>query len=197
MGRKLKTDIVKLRELHGTGMRVTDIAKELEVSKGTVSKQLKILGLAAVRSVVVEQAPKVVKKSINAIEQLEKINRDANEILDLVMRWNRGEPEALQALESQVKRVRVGESEEFEVKEVKFKDPRELAVKVMAEIRGQLSLQLEILQTLHDIKAVQEFQQELIELLGEIDPKARNEFLRRIDERAALQRAITVSKRKV
>ena len=59
------------------------------------------------------------------------------------------------------KTVRVGKDEE-EVVEYKLKDPRELALKAMAEIRGQLKLQLEIFQALYDMKAVQEFQQEVL-----------------------------------
>jgi len=40
------------------------------------------------------------------------------------MRWNRGDEEALQILESQVKMVRIGQGEAVEwIKEYKFKDP--------------------------------------------------------------------------
>lgn len=190
MGKPRKVDIAKLRELHAKGMRPIDIAKHFGVDKSTISGHFKRLGLAAVRNVVIEQAPKVVAKSLDAIEQLQKINEYANELLDLLMRWNRGEPAALQALESQVKRIKVGESEELEIIEVKIKDPRELAVKVMAEIRGQLGLQLEILKTLHDIKVVAEFREALIELLRRTDPKLRDEFLKLLDERQALQRSL-------
>jgi len=42
----LKTDIAKLKALHKEGMGVTDMARELGVNKGTVSRQLKKLGLA-------------------------------------------------------------------------------------------------------------------------------------------------------
>ena len=190
MGRPQKVDIAELRELHANGMRAVDIAKHFGVGKSAITWHFKHLKIAATRNVVVEQAPKIVKKSINAIEQLQKINRDANEILDLVMRWNRGEPKALQALEHQVKRIKIGENEELSVVEVKFKDPRELALKAMAEIRNQLSLQLEILQTLHDIKVVAEFQEVLIETLGKTSPELRDDFLARFNEREALERAL-------
>lgn len=189
MARPSKIDISKLRELHAKRMRVTDMAKHFGTSKAAVSQHLKKLGLAAVRNVVVEQAPKLVAKSLDAVEQLTKINQYANELLDLLMRWNRGEPEALQVLESQVKKVRIGQTERF-TEELKFKDPRELAVKVMAEIRGQLSLQLEILQTLHDIKVVAMYHEELIELLRQTSPKLRDDFLARVKERQGLRRAL-------
>ena len=56
--------------------------------------------------------------------------------------------------------------QEEEVTEYKFKDPRELALKAMQEIRGQLKLQLEIFQALFDMQAVQQFQAEVLEVIG-------------------------------
>lgn len=190
MGKPQKVNVEKLRELHAKGMRPIDIAKHFGVGKSTISGYFKRLNLAATKNVIVEQAPKVVAKNLDAVEQLQKINNYANELLDLLMRWNRGEPAALQALESQVKWIKVGQSEEFEIRDVKFRDPRELAVKVMAEIRGQLTLQLEILQTLHDIKVVAEYHEALIELLRQTSPKLRDQFLALVEERQALRRAL-------
>ena len=48
----------------------------------------------------------------------------------------RGDSEALQILESQVRKVKVRGSEE-EIKEYRFKDPRELALKAMQEIQEE------------------------------------------------------------
>ena len=83
----------------------------------------------------------MVREHINASQQLRKVNRSANELLDLLMAWHRGDNAALQILESQVsgKKVRIGRKEEI-IKEYKFKDLRELAIKVMDTIKGQLSL---------------------------------------------------------
>ena len=61
---------------------------------------------------VLFHAGEIVTKEINAVEQLQKINSYANELLDLLMRWNRGDEEALQILESQVRKVKVRGSEE-------------------------------------------------------------------------------------
>lgn len=65
-----------------------------------------------------------------------------------------------------------------------------IALKCMAEIRGQLRLQNETLAMLAEMSAVMEFQQELIQLLKEIDPNVKDEFLRRLSERRALRGAI-------
>lgn len=193
MGRKLKTDIPKLRELHAKGMRVTDIAKQLGVAKGTISSQLKNLGLAAVRSIVVEQAPKFVEKRLDAIDQLCHINKVANKILDELT----GEKKTTLRMVHAVKTILTYEKEpskenlkDLKTTILRINQDKNTAIKACAEIRGQLGLQLEILQTLHDIKVVAQYHQELIELLRQTDPKLRDDFLARLKERQGLQRAL-------
>jgi predicted transcriptional regulator len=176
-----RIDKEKLKELHDQGMQGKEIAKRMRVSAAAVCKMLRKMGLSVAAVSTMELAPEIVAKKINALEQLQKINGYANELLDLVMRWNRGEEVALQILESQVKMVRIGHGEDVEwIKEYKFKDPREIALKAMQEIRGQLGLQLEIFKTLYGIEAAQDFQAEVLDVIGEIDTNARAEILRRL-----------------
>ena len=104
------------------------------------------------------------------------------------MRWQRGDDEALQILESQIK-VKVGKDEE-EVVGYKLKDPRELALKAMAEIRSQLRLELDIFQTLYDMNAVQEFQQEVLDAIGEASPEVRSAIINRLNQKRAIRSAI-------
>src|SRR5208337_2373513 len=144
--RTSRIDVKLLLQLLRNGNTVTEIARKMGVDKGTVSKRLKALKIAISRSVTIRAAHKIVDREIDALDQLRKINRDANEILDLLMRWNRGDEEALQVLESQVRKIKVRGQEE-EITEFRSKDPRELALKAMQEIREQLRLQLEIFQT--------------------------------------------------
>ena len=82
--RTLKTDIVKLRELHARGMRVTAIAQELGVNKSNVSRQLKKLNLAATKNIIVEQAPKVVRKYVDDIDHMQAIINEANRIREVL-----------------------------------------------------------------------------------------------------------------
>lgn len=188
---KPKIDRVKLSQMLRDGKTQRDIAESMGVSEAAISKAKKELNINVVKSVALENAHRVVDKSLNAVDQLQKINGYANELLDLLMRWQRGDDEALQILESQVKMVRVGKGEEAEwVKEYKFKDPRELALKAMGEIRSQLRLELEIFQTLYDLRAVQEFQQEVLTAIGEVNLDVRRKIINRLQERSALRRAI-------
>jgi len=191
MGKPKFSDI-KLKQLVNDGLNCTQIAKRLGVTKGAISQRLKALNLAASKEVALVRAAEVVRKELNTVEQLQKINDYANEILDLLMRWNRGDEEALQILESQVRTVKVKGQEE-EVTEYRFKDPRELALKAMQEIRGQLKLQLEIFQALYDIQAVAEFQKEVLETIGNVSPETRDKIIYRLKEKRAIRATLSFS----
>ena len=66
-------------------------------------------------------------------------------------------------------------------------------IKIMAEIRGQLKLQLEIFQMLYDMNAVQEFQQEVLSAIGEASKEVRNEIISQLNKKRAIRTAIKFS----
>lgn len=187
----IKIDRVKLNQMLTAGKSQKEIALVFGVTEGAVSKARKELNIAVVKNVSLERAHQVVEKNLNAVEQLQKINAHANEILDTLMRWNRGDKEALQILESQVRKVKVRGSEE-EITEYRLKDPRELALKAMAEIRGQLSLQLDIFKTLNDLQAVAEFQKEVLTIIGEVDANVRDRIIQRLKEGRAIRQSVEI-----
>ena len=184
-------DRALLRMVDIEGLSQSAAAVKFGVSRQAVSKRLQELRGKTTKVIVAKKIERVVDSKLDAVDQLQKINRYANELLDLLMRWNRGEDEALQVLESQVKskKVRVNGEEEF-VKEFKFKDPRELALKAMAEIRGQLRLQLEIFQCLYDLKAVQEFQDEVLSAIGDASPDVRDRIIRNLNQKRTVRSAV-------
>jgi predicted transcriptional regulator len=180
-----------LRLIDRQQMTQAQAAKELGVTRQAVSRRLQELRGKTTRAVVVKKVGQVVDKKLDALEQLQKINDYANELLDLLMRWNRGDEEALQVLESQVKtkKVKVG-GEEIDVQEIRMKDPRELALRAMAEIRGQLNLQLDIFQALFSLQAAEDFQNTVMEVIGEVDVKVRDEIIRRLNQRRSVRQAV-------
>jgi len=188
---KLKIDRIKLDQMLRDGKPQKEIAQFFGVSEGAISKAKNELKVAVVKNVALESAHKVVDRHLDTIGQLQKINQNANELLDLLMRWNRGDQEAIQILESQVRKVKVRGSEE-NVTEYKFKDPRELALKAMQEIRGQLALQLDIFKTLYDVQAVAEFQKEVLTAIGEVDPNVRDRIIQRLKEGRALRQSVSI-----
>ena len=134
-----KIDPIKLNELTKNGKSLKELAEYFNVSKVAIWKYQKRLKELTTKQITRKPmtVQRIINKNLNTIDQLQKINNYANELLDLLMRWNKGDPEALQILESQVRKVKVRGHEE-EVTEYRFKDPRELAIKAMGEIRGQL-----------------------------------------------------------
>ena len=190
-----KISNLELEQLLSEGNGVSEIARKLGITKGAVSKRLKALNVAITKDVTLHHAGEIVEKKLDAIGQLQKINEYANELLDLLMRWNQGDETALQILESQVKKVRVRGQEE-EVTEYKFKDPRELALKAMAEIRGQLALQLEIFQGLYDMSAVAEFQKEVLESIREVAPDVREKIIHNLQKARVIRSTLDFPKRR-
>jgi len=191
MAKKISTE--SLQKCFESGLSVTEAARQLGVTKGAVSKRAKALRITLKRNitkdVVLFHAGEIVSKEINAVDQLHKINSYANELLDLLMRWNRGDSEALQILESQVRKVKVKGSEE-EVTEYKFKDPRELALKAMQEIRGQIQLQFEIFEGLYNMESVAEFQEAILTTIGEVEPDVRKRIIEKLKNRRILRSAV-------
>jgi hypothetical protein len=138
---KSKIDRVKLNQMLNSGKSQRDAAAFFGVTEAAISKAKKGLNISVVRDVGLESADKIVEHNLDAVTQLQKINQHANEIRDLLMRWNRGDEEAIRILEKQIRKVSARGREPEWVKEYKIKDPRELALKAMAEIRGKQALQ--------------------------------------------------------
>ena len=66
----------------------------------------------------------------------------------------------------------------------------DLKLRAMAEIRNQLRLQLDIFQSLYDMKAVQEFQDEVLTAIGEAAPDVRKRIICGLNEKRAIRSAI-------
>lgn len=150
----LKIDRVKLNQMLRANKPQREIAQVFGVTESAISKAKKELHITVIKNVALESAHRVVDKNLDAIDQLQKINTEANQLLD--------------ALEQ----------------------TPELKLKIMAEIRGQLKLQLEIFQTLYDMKAVQEFQQEVLTAIGEASPEVKNAIIGKLNQRRIIRTAI-------
>jgi predicted transcriptional regulator len=144
----------KLLRLIDTGMTQADAARELGVTRQAVSQRLIELRGRTTKVMASKKIARVVEQRLDAVEQLQKINTEANLLLD------------------------------------ELEQTPELKLKVMAEIRGQLRLQLDIFQTLYDMKAVQEFQNEVLETIGEADKETRNAIISKLNENRAIRSAV-------
>jgi len=176
---KLKFSDTKLKQLVNNGLNCTQIAKRLGVTKGAVSQRLKGLNLAASKEVALVRAAEVVRKELNTVVQLQKINDHANDLLDLLMGCVNGDEAAKKEAVAKLGPVGPGS-----------KDPKELALKCMQEIRSQLKLQLEIFQALYDVQAIAEFQRSVLEEIKSVDPEVKNRLLQRLKDARALRSVV-------
>ena len=106
------------------------------------------------RKIAITEYETKVEYGSSIFAQIDKINRDANALLDKAMSEATENPS--------------------------------IAIQAMREIRNQMDLLIDIRQALYDIKNVQEFQQEIISVLGEISAKERDKFIRKLKERQGI-----------
>jgi IS30 family transposase len=139
----------RIKSLALKGLGVNEIAREVKRSPATVSRLLRSMKIS--KAITIAKAGKLLDEKLDASEQLKKINKKANQILDST-------------------------------------DPAspEIVLKAMAEIRGQLKLQLEIFQALYNVEEVAKWQNEVMDILGEVAPDARDRFYQRMHERRPL-----------
>ncbi len=192
---KPKIDRVKLSQLLKRGKTQREVAQVFGVSEGAISKAKKELNISVVKSVALESAHKVVDKNLDAIDQLQRVNQVANQLLDELT----GED---QVIDRMVKAVEVSlEYEGDPISQKKYirqvilrvNQDKNTALKACAEIRGQLNLQLDIFKTLYDMQAVAEFQKEVLTAIGEEAPDVRNRIIQRLKESRSLRQSISIN----
>lgn len=188
MAEPIINDRELLRLIDKEKMSQSAAARKLCVSRQAVNQRLKELRGKTTRVVVAKKVEKVVDQKLDAMAQLQAINQHANWLLEHVMAWVKGDETAIQVLEKNARLVNVGTKDAPEWgTEYRFKDPHEIALKAMAEIRGQLKLQIEIFQALFSLQAAEEFQNTVLEVIGEVEPHVRNEIIRRINEKRSVR----------
>jgi hypothetical protein len=156
MARPPKIDLRKLEILlREEGKSRAECAEFFGVSTTAISQARKKLTAAVTKYTSTEIAPQVADKWLNTIDQLQKINREANRLLDTL------------------------------------EDAPETKIRVMSEIRGQLKLQLDIMQALYDVRAAEEFQKEVLDTIAEVDPNVRDEILHRLEQKRVVRSAVS------
>jgi predicted transcriptional regulator len=155
MPEKFINDTRLLRLIDREGKTQAEAAKELGVTKQAVNFRLKQLRGSTTYAIVSDRIDKVIESKIDFFEQLEKINRKANDLLD------RAENETQDT------------------------------IKLMAEIRSQLKLQLELFETMYSLKAAAEFQDVVLEVIGRVDTDVRKKIITELNARSAIRSAVT------
>lgn len=159
----LKTDIAKLKALHGRGLSVTAMAQELGVHKGTVSKQLKKLNLAVATEVMRPQvASKFVRKNDQATQHLLFLADKAKNELDWIEKT-------------------------IPPKDTKtYREWQEQKLKFCAEMRKLISAVADIGYKFYHTKEVKEILEIIVEEIGHESQECRKRIQERIERRRRL-----------
>ena len=157
------------------GKTVSQIAKERQASKSSISERLKRLGLTPVKAkkgcrALISSSEGMDMQGVDPASQLQQINDLSIEILN----------KAIRSLRKQ------GGKD--------ITDPLSVCLRTMKELRDQMSLRLSIAEKVHDMalrEAEQEFREEVLEVIGEVSTDVREKILERLKERRTARRAFT------
>ena len=156
-----KIDKYKLIQLLGEGKSVTECAHIFDVTVPAICKVRKTLDL-----------PKVVSKNV-VLESAPKI---VAKHLDCIQQLQDINADARKVLDD------LSGSED--------KVDKQIVLKACAEVRKQLSLQLDIFHLMYDMTAIADFQREVLAVIGECAPQVRDEIVKRLKEANALRAAV-------
>ena len=156
-----KIDKYKLIQLLGERKTLTECANILGVSLAAVSRMRKTLEL-----------PDAVSKNV-ALEAAPKI---VAKHLDCIQQLQDINADARKVLDD------LSGSED--------KVDKQIVLKACAEVRKQLSLQLDIFHLMYDMTAIADFQREVLAVIGECAPQARDEIVKRLKEANAIRAVV-------
>jgi predicted transcriptional regulator len=182
-----------LEQLVREGNSVSEMAVKLGVTSSAVSKRLKTLNVAITKNVTIHHAGEIVMKNIDTLGQLIKINDNANELLDRLMADEpEEEDEEEELLSSYMGEIfqKKKRKRRKEKPDLIIKDRYDLIFRAMMEIRSQLKLQVEILNSFYNIAAMSEFQAEVLEAIGSVSSDQRDQIIEKLQKARALRSTI-------
>ncbi len=162
-----KLDPDALQRYLDAGHSQADAARYFNVSESAISQRVRTLQIATSKVVALERAAEVVNQKLDATARLQHIQQVIDEEL----------------------RCAVERAKEPGADRAKLQDT---ILKLVAEVRQQLNLQLNISRTLIDLKVVREFQQSVIEVISEESPEVARRVVARLKERRALRASGTL-----
>ncbi len=162
-----KLDPDALHRYLDAGHSQADAAKYFRVSESAISQRVKKLQIATTKVVALERAAEVVDQKLSATARLQHIQQVIDEELCCA----------------------VDRAKEPGADRAKLQDT---ILKLAAEVRQQLGLQLNISRTLIDLKVVREFQQSVVEVISEESPEVARRVVARLKERRALRASGTL-----
>ncbi len=162
-----KLDPDALHRYLDAGHSQADAARHFSVSESAISQRVRTLQIATSKVVALERAAEVVDQKLDATARLQHVQQVIDEEL----------------------RCAVDRAKEPGADRAKLQDT---ILKLAAEVRQQLGLQLNISRTLIDLKVVREFQRSVVEVISEVDPSVARQIVAKLKERRALRASGTL-----
>ncbi len=162
--RSRKVDPDELRRYLDTGNTQADAAKYFGVTEAAISQRVQKLRIATSKVVALERAGEVVDQRLQATERLERVQR----VIDDELSWA-------------VRRAKEPDADRSALQDT--------ILKLAAEVRQQLGLQLNISRTLIDLRVVREFQRSVVEAISEESPDVARRIVAKLKERRALRQS--------
>lgn len=166
------TTTQRIQEWLGQKIPPAEMARRLGITRQAVYKQIdKIKGKAPrqVMAVPTDQAQAhearqvvedIAGKQINVLGQLQEAN---NRLWGIVQRMTPPEGNVLKPMTASV------------------------IIRALGEVRAQLELQAKLIEMLHNVEAVKEFQEEVLTAISEADPDVAQKIKQRLSERRAVR----------
>jgi predicted transcriptional regulator len=153
------------RLLVSEGYSQRQAADYFAVSEAAVSKCVKKLNINLNRHVGMERAKEVADYGLDVVRQLKDINHTIRQELQWATHEARREDGDRKGLQRVI-------------------------VELSSEVRKQLGFQLEVLRSLYDFQAAAEFQQEVLDAIGEVSPETRQAIIQRLTQGRTLRSAL-------
>lgn len=162
------------------GKSMSQIAREFEVNKGSVSRRVGKLNFGIAANVTLHHAGEVVKKQINILDRLVAQIEKTETMLGMGMAVIETPAERRDELLAGLGPL-MGTNRP---------NVMDLVLKCQAECRQQIKLVVDIRDSLINQEQIAEFQAEVLETIGSLAPEIREGIVRRLAERSALRSTI-------
>jgi chemotaxis regulatin CheY-phosphate phosphatase CheZ len=169
MSKDNRVDLNELNQMLREGKSGKEIAQFFSVSPSAISHAKKRLKYVVVKSSTLEKGTEILEYEFNLIEQLSKINKTINDLLDdLVKKAGDAGQKDLPALRADI-------------------------VKICETIRRQIETKARVAELWQDVKQRGAFQDEVFRILDEFQPGVRREAIERLRAAGLLLPATTIN----
>lgn len=179
--RNAKIDLQKMRSMLRAGKSQKQCSEYFRCSKAAISQAVKSLNRNVAKVSSFEVAGKIYDSELGVVDQLKSINTASDYLLNLILDFLQGDPEAVEALKRQQK----------DLQDVTHKDPKDILIRTISEIRKNVGMQVNILEILYNIESIQSFQNAVIEAIGEESVELRDKVLHRLKQQRLLRQSVT------